>query len=102
MIIKSKKYRDAARGQECTMNIVGICNYQEETVVFCHFPDESNGMGMKSDDFSGADCCSACHDVIDGRVKSDDEYRPMKFFYLRRAQTRTLRRRFEQGILCIK
>lgn len=97
-MIKSKKYRDAARGQQCTLNIAGVCNYQEETVVFCHFPDNSSGTGIKADDISGGDGCSACHDAIDDRVKHDIDLD----FYLRRSQTRTIRRRIEQGILCIK
>ena len=97
-MIKSKKYRDGARGQQCTMNIAGHCSYQEETVVFAHFPDESNGMGKKPDDISGGDCCSACHDVVDGRVHSE-EFRWHKHVYLRRSQTRTIKRRIEQGIL---
>lgn len=99
-MIKSKKYRDAARGQQCTMNIAGVCNYQEETVVFCHFPDNSSGTGIKADDIVGGDCCSACHDIIDGRVMG--EHIEALDFYLRRSQTRTIRRRIEQGILCIK
>ncbi len=100
-MIKSNKYRQAAKGQQCTINIAGVCNYQEETVVFCHFPDSSNGMGIKSDDISGADCCSACHDAIDSRVKSE-EFDLRKDYYLRRAQTRTIKRRLEQGLLTLK
>ena len=98
--MKSNKYRKAARGQQCTLQIVGVCNGDTETVVFAHFPDESNGIGKKSDDISGGDCCSACHDAIDGRVKCS-EFSENKDWYLRRAQTRTLRRRIEQGVIKI-
>ena len=88
--MKSKKILDAARDQECTLHIVGICNYKTDTTVFAHLPDESNGMGKKSDDISGCFSCSACHDFIDGRTKHEintDE----KEFYMRRAMVRTWR-----------
>ena len=45
--------RKAAKGEQCTLNIAGVCNYNPETVVFCHFPSETHGMGLKSDDLSG-------------------------------------------------
>lgn len=97
-MIRSKKYKDAARGQPCTLNIAGVCNYDPETVVFAHFPDESHGMAKKADDFIGGDCCSSCHDAIDGRVKCE-EYQQHKGFYLRRAQNRTMRNRIERGMV---
>jgi hypothetical protein len=97
-MIRSKKYTQAAKGQQCKVNIAGVCNYQEETVVFAHFPDESHGMGIKADDICGADCCSSCHDVIDGRVQNGG-YHGNEHFYLRRAQTRTIRDRIKRGIL---
>tara|TARA_R110000796_G_scaffold55599_1_gene129240 strand:+ start:81 stop:374 length:294 start_codon:yes stop_codon:yes gene_type:complete len=92
------KYRAAAKGQECTINIAGVCSYDANTVVLCHFPSEGKGVALKSSDVSSGDCCSACHDAIDGRVAST-EYKAHKDFYLRRSQTRTILRRIEQGIL---
>lgn len=102
MSIRSKKYTQAARGQQCTLQIAGVCNHNPETVVFAHFPDEGHGMGIKADDFIGGDCCSACHDAIDGRVKNTDFDGYTKDFYLRRSMTRTIRRRIEAGILELK
>jgi len=99
--MKSKKLTDAARGQDCTFNIVGVCNYDPETTVFCHLPDESNGFGKKSDDISGADGCSACHDVVDGRVQNA-EYENHKDWYDFRAFRRTLVRRIYQGVITVK
>ena len=29
--------RKAARGEECTLNIAGVCSYDPETVVLCHY-----------------------------------------------------------------
>ena len=36
--------RKAARGEECTLNIAGVCSYDHETVVLCHFPSDSHGV----------------------------------------------------------
>ena len=64
--MKSKKLRDSARGQECTFQIPGVCNYDTSTVVLCHLPSKHNtGMGMKCPDYIAAFGCSSCHDHID-------------------------------------
>ena len=90
--------RKAARGEECTLNIAGVCSYDPETVVLCHFPSDSHGMGLKSPDVSAGFGCSSCHDALDGRsragLSSED-----KEFYMRRSQTRTLLRLIERGIV---
>lgn len=61
-------YRKEARGRECQVRIPGVCNGDPATVVLAHL--NGGGMGFKTDDTEGAWCCSACHDVIDGRAKS--------------------------------
>ncbi len=63
--IRSKKLRSAARGQPCTGNFPGICNYDIETVVLAHLHDETFGMGMKADDTSAIHLCSDCHRAYD-------------------------------------
>jgi hypothetical protein len=99
-MIRSRKITNAARGQQCQIQIAGVCNNSPDTVVFCHFPDESHGIAKKADDISGAFGCSACHNVVDGRVRSD-EWRAHRLFYMRRAQTRTIRALFELGVIKI-
>lgn len=99
--MKSKALRDSARGQDCTFQIVGVCNYDPETTVLCHLPDESHGMSRKSDDFSAAFGCSACHDAVDGR-KSSTEYSEHEHFYNSRANKRTIRKWLEMGLISIK
>lgn len=61
--------RQAARGEECTVRIVGACVGGTETTVLAHWPgiDGDRGMGIKSIDAAGAFCCAGCHDVVDGR-----------------------------------
>lgn len=101
-MIRSKKLRDSSRGRPCTLQIAGVCNGDWETTVPCHLPDESHGMAKKSDDISMCDGCSACHAVIDGRVPWPESESEHKDFYLRRAQTRTLRRWIEEGLIMVK
>lgn len=66
---KSQAIRDSARGEECTVRIVGACNSDPQTVVWSHLPsiDGGRGMGIKAIDEAGAYCCAGCHDAIDGR-----------------------------------
>ncbi len=97
--IKSKKLRDSAKGEDCTLNIVGACNYNPKTTVLCHFPSEI--AGTKSTDLSAGYGCSACHGVIDRRnplIEISDEYRE---FYMRRSQYRTLHKFIEKDLIKI-
>ena len=66
---KVQSIRDSARGEECTVRIVGACNSRPDTVVWSHVPSlvGDRGMGMKALDVCGAYACAACHDVVDGR-----------------------------------
>lgn len=61
------KITDYARGQQCQIRIPGVCNRDPKTVVACHLG--GGGMGTKHPDSEVAFGCSACHDVVDGRVK---------------------------------
>jgi len=101
-MITSKKLRSSAKGEQCTVNIAGVCNYNPETVVLAHLPDESNGMGKKSDDISSCYACSACHDVIDGRSNYCIDWAYHKQFYMRRANIRTIRKFIEKGLIVVK
>ncbi|OOF39876.1 hypothetical protein BKK49_07050 [Rodentibacter rarus] len=64
--------RKEAKGRECQVRLVGICNHNPETVVLAHVRAAGiTGVGQKAPDLLGAWCCSSCHDAIDGRVKTD-------------------------------
>lgn len=98
MRVESQKYRDFARGQDCTVRIAGVCNFNPETTVLAHLPCGQKGTGMKGFDTVGVDACSACHDVIDGRVPGVEiDWRDML-----RAVAETQERRFAAGIITIK
>jgi len=67
---KMTPIRKAARGQECTLQLLGVCNGDSSTVVLCHSNRlaDGKGMGLKAPDTAACFGCSACHDVLDGRV----------------------------------
>lgn len=67
---KMTPIRKSARGQECTLRIPGVCNFNTETTVLCHSPylSSGRGMGLKAPDEDACYGCSACHDMLDRRV----------------------------------
>lgn len=67
---KMTPIRASARNEECTIRIPGVCNFDVATTVLCHSNDlaDGKGMGIKAPDTCAAYGCSACHDVVDGRV----------------------------------
>jgi hypothetical protein len=99
--VRSNRIRNAAKGEECTARIWLVCNSDTDTTVYAHLPDETKGMGTKSCDLSGAFLCSSCHDFVDGRVKHDVPKEELEQI-MRRAQTRTMRRLVEMGIIKIE
>jgi len=68
---KSTAARKAAMGMPCMVRIPGVCNGNPETTVLAHYRLTGYcGVGLKPDDSMGAWACSACHDVIDGRIRN--------------------------------
>ena len=100
---KQTKITKSARGQDCQVRIPGVCNFNPETTVLAHL--NGGGMGMKAPDWQGAYCCSACHDVLDGRVSPERrEVRwgdSMRLMHLE-GVIRTQALLFEQGLLEVK
>lgn len=68
--VRSKKLRESARGVRCTLRLPGVCSHDPEKSVLAHPPVGNGGMSTKGDDSAGAVCCSDCHQVIDGHVRS--------------------------------
>lgn len=62
--IISRKIRNSARGEMCTLR-TRHCNGNPETVVFAHVPTTYAGMGTKSNDLHGVYACSGCHTALD-------------------------------------
>ena len=64
--------RKHAAGQECQIRIPFICNRDPATTVLAHIRLAGvTGTALKAPDLLGAWACSACHDVVDWRAKSD-------------------------------
>lgn len=92
----SQKLRDSARGQECTLRLPGICNFDPATTVLCHLPVMQRGIAIKSPDLASCFGCSSCHDAIDGRVPYKTDARD-----LLRAMTETQMRWLDMGLLIV-
>lgn len=98
---RSRHYLDGAKGQECTLQITGVCTGNRETNISAHIRDEHHGRGVKASDLSTCDACMACHDCFDGRTHqplTTEEW----LFYALRALQRTLERRRQQGRLIVR
>ena len=85
--IVSPKLQRSARGQECTMNVSLVCNYNNETTVLAHVNVEGGAVGMKTDDYSACFACSECHRWLDQYMGTEEE----RLYYTRRALVRTWR-----------
>ena len=94
------KLTEAARGQDCTLQIHPYCNGNPETVVGCHINCEDKGWSLKSPDWWLVDGCSSCHDVIDGRMKTDLSSEEVQNCVMR-GLYRTIKRRIEQGLISV-
>ena len=59
-----------AKGEDCSIRLPMVCNFNPETTVPCHMPGVRFGHGVarKTDFFAFG--CSSCHDVVDGRAKA--------------------------------
>ena len=72
MRVESKKLRDSARDQSCTLRLSG-CGHDDGTVVLAHIPCGQKGMGMKGPDVIACFACNNCHSIIDGRKRGEFE-----------------------------
>ena len=64
--------RKLARGKECQIRLVGVCNRDPATTVLAHVRLAGiTGVGLKANDFLGAWACSDCHRVTE-RYKKDN------------------------------
>ena len=93
--IRIPALRKLAKGQECTLHIVGVCNHNPETTVFCHLNESfaGKGMGYKADDI-GVFACSECHRAYDEGLVTREMY-----YYLLRGVVKTLRIANEAGVI---
>lgn len=64
---KTSLIRASARGEDCTLRISGVCNYNPETTVWAHSNQSKHGkgIGLKAADEYGCYACSCCHAFLD-------------------------------------
>lgn len=63
------KIRESARLEPCQIRIPEVCNFNPETTIGAHLG--GGGMAYKKSDIHMAYGCSACHDAVDGRTKTN-------------------------------
>lgn len=96
---ESRHLRDSARGQPCLIRIPGHCNHDHSTVVLCHL--NGGGTGTKKSDLFAAFGCSGCHDVVDGRVKSQHTKADIELMH-RQGVERTNQYWLDTGMVVLK
>lgn len=96
------KIRKSARGKQCLVRIPGVCNFTPETVIAAHIRIAGTcGVGMKPSDLLTVRACSACHDVIDGRVRPKGLKKEDLILYVHEAHCRTLIEYEREGLIKI-
>jgi len=68
--LRSKKIRDSAKGEDCTLRLSPNCTDEWGAVVLCHV-GKLSGTSAKCHDTFAVYGCNYCHDIIDSRVKTD-------------------------------
>lgn len=89
--------RNSARGECCSLRLC-ICS-SNETVVLAHI-GRNRGTGFKCCDNMAVYACMNCHDIIDGRVKSEytkDQLNSEKL----RALEETQHKLIKKGVLIV-
>lgn len=88
--IRSRAILNAARGEDCTLRVPGVCLNESDTVVACHSNshEDGHGKGIKSADIYVAFGCARCHAWLDNGHATRDEkrdifHRGMKATWLR-------------------
>lgn len=85
----------SAKGQDCTLNVAGVCSYDSETVVLAHIDSEFKGMAKKSPDHFAVFACAACHRWMDQHIGSEED----RLYYSLRALGRTWEYWISTGVI---
>lgn len=94
------KIRKSARGAMCMARLPGVCNFDNSTTVAAHIRVASLcGIGIKPSDILTIRACSACHDVIDGRVQKKGLDKREVNTYVLEALCRTLVEYEKEGLV---
>lgn len=75
--------RKDASGQPCLIRVPDACCFDPARVVLCHVRLAGlTGMGLKNEDLLAAFGCQPCHDIVDGRTRSDYTYEQRRLMLL--------------------
>ena len=104
-MIRSKKIRESARGEDCTLRLPGCMN-DTKTTVLAHSPYKSfhgGGISLKPEDLFSCYACSNCHDVLDGRKQMPGDWNDHYILHaFVRAMAETQRKFVEKGLIEVK
>lgn len=95
---KMTKIRASARGEQCLVNVLGVCSYDSSTVVLAHL--NGAGMSRKNPDWQGAYCCAECHAWLDGGYAQDVTSEERDLLHLR-GVIKTQEKLIEKGLITI-
>lgn len=103
----STPLRKSAKGEGCTMNVAGVCNYDSSTVVLAHFRWLGDcGASFKPTDLQGGFACSECNRWTDSPTPAETAdraaYEAARDFYALRSIVRTLLRMVAKGLITVK
>ncbi len=84
--------RNEARGRECRIRLVGICNHDPETTSLAHLRMAGiTGVGMKAPDLLGAWACSECARATENGYEADEATQIAFFEGVMRTQAQLIR-----------
>lgn len=69
------KVKASAKGEDCTVRLVGVCSFDPKKTVWSHgrwgaqLGEAGRGMGTKALDLCGAYACTDCDAAYDGQLK---------------------------------
>jgi len=78
--LKMSRLSKSAKGKMCQVRIPSVCRNETDTVCLAHIGGA--GWAMKTLDIHGAYYCGKCHDIVDGRVKSEFPHELIKLWHL--------------------
>ena len=94
------KITESARGQQCQVNIPGVCSGNPETVVWAHANglQFGKGIGMKSPDALGSYACQPCHDAYDRRIITNHDRQFIEYCFME-GHMKSLRILIDKGLV---
>lgn len=77
------KITESAKGKPCQLRIPGHCRHDTEHTVCCHLRRPGvAGTALKPDDVLSVRGCDVCHEIIDGKRKSEFSREQLDTFML--------------------